>query len=67
MFMTGEGGTGKSEVIKHLVEYTRLYFGKQKRIYGSAMAMGPTGSSSRNVGGFTWQSVMRMSSITFKV
>ena len=38
MFVTGEGGTGKSEVIKHLVEYTRLYFGKQKGLYGSAMA-----------------------------
>jgi len=61
MFMTGEGGTGKSEVIKLLVEYTQLYYGKQKGVFGSAIAMGPTGSSSRNVGGFTWQSVMRMS------
>ncbi len=61
LFLTGEGGTGKSEVIKLVVEYTILHFGKQKGFFGAAIAMGPTGSSSRNINGFTWHSVLKMS------
>jgi len=61
LFLTGEGGTGKSEVIKLVVEYTILKFGKQKGFFGAAIAMGPTGSSSRNINGFTWHSVLKMS------
>ena len=59
MFMSGEGGTGKSKVIKLLVENTMLHFGRQKGFYGAAVAMAPTGSASKNIHGFTWQSILR--------
>jgi hypothetical protein len=59
MFMSGEGGTGKSKVIKLLVEHTMLHFGRQKGFYGAAVAMAPTGSASKNIHGFTWQSILR--------
>jgi hypothetical protein len=40
MFLSGEGGTGKSEVIKLIMEYTRLYFGKTYGLYGPVVALG---------------------------
>ena len=58
MFLTGEGGTGKSEVIKLVIEFAKLYFGKQSGHYGPALAMAATGTASKNIGGFTWQSVL---------
>jgi hypothetical protein len=61
MFLSGEGGTGKSEVIKLIMEYTRLYFGKTYGLYGPVVALGPTGVAANNVGGFTWQSVCKLS------
>lgn len=61
MFISGEGGTGKSYLIRLLMEYTRLKFGKQKGLYGSALAMAPTGSAGHIIGGFTWQSVFNKS------
>jgi hypothetical protein len=33
-FLSGEGGTGKSQVIKLIMEYTKLYFGKTYGLYG---------------------------------
>jgi nucleoside-triphosphatase THEP1 len=57
MFISGEGGTGKSYVIEVLKEYTRLQFGKQKGLYGAALAMAPTGCAANVIGGYTWQSV----------
>jgi len=61
MFMSGEGGTGKSEVIKLIMDYTRIYFGRTYGLYGPVVALGPTGVSSNNIGGFTWQSVCKIS------
>ena len=58
MFLTGEGGTGKSEVIKLAIEFAKLYFGKQLGNYGPALAMAATGTAGKNIGGFTWQSVL---------
>ena len=58
MFLTGEGGTGKSEVIRLAMEFGRLYFGKQEGSYGPALAMAGTGTAGTNIGGFTWQSVL---------
>lgn len=57
MFVSGEGGTGKSYLISLILEYTRLTYGKQKGIYGSAIAVAPTGAAASVIGGFTWQSV----------
>jgi nucleoside-triphosphatase THEP1 len=51
MFVTGEGGTGKSFLISLIMELANLTHGKQKGSYGSAMALAPTRA------GYTWQSV----------
>jgi PIF1-like helicase len=56
MFISGEGGTGKSYLIALIMEYTRLKFGKQRGIYGAAVAMAPTGCAANVIKGFTWQS-----------
>lgn len=57
-YIAGGAGVGKSEVIKCIIEATRLYYGKQLGKYGSVLIMGPTGSAAHNIGGFTWQSVL---------
>lgn len=54
MFVSGEGGTGKSYLISLILEYTRLTYGKQKGIYGSAIAIAPTGAAASVIRGFTW-------------
>lgn len=60
MFVSGEGGTGKSTLIELIMEYTRLKHGKQKGFYGAAVAMAPTGTAAYNINGFTWQSVSKV-------
>ena len=60
MFMSGEGGTGKSEVIKLIMESTRLIHGKQRGLYGAVVALAPTGVAANNIDGFTWHSVCKM-------
>ena len=60
MFLSGEGGTGKSKVITALIEFAILHFGRVKGFYGAAVGLGPTGSAARNIAGFTWHKVVRM-------
>jgi PIF1-like helicase len=55
MFISGEGGTGKTFVIAVIQEYTRLRFGKQIGLYGATVAMAPTGCAANVVRGYTWQ------------
>ena len=38
------------------MEYTRLKYGKQRGLYGAAVAMAPTGCAANVINGFTWQS-----------
>ena len=57
MFVSGEGGTGKSFLISLIMEYTQLFHGKQKGLYGSALAVAPTGAAANVIKGYTWQSV----------
>ena len=57
MFVSGEGGTGKSFLIALVIEYCNLYHGKQKGIYGAAVAVAPTGCAANVIKGFTWHSV----------
>ena len=57
MFVTGEGGTGKSFLISLIMEYTQLCHGKQGGLYGSAVAVAPTGAAANIIKGYTWQSV----------
>jgi hypothetical protein len=56
MFISGEGGTGKSFIIALIMEYTKLLYGKQKGLYGSAVALAPTGCAANVIKGYTWQS-----------
>lgn len=44
-------------LIHTLKEYCQLSFGKQEGIYGSALAVAPTGCAASNIEGYTWQSV----------
>ena len=60
MFLSGEGGTGKSKVISALIELSILHFGRVKGFYGAAVGLGPTGSAARNIAGFTWHKFVRM-------
>ena len=57
MFVTGEGGTGKSFLISLIMEYTQIRHGKQGGLYGSALAIAPTGAAANVIKGYTWQSV----------
>jgi 23S rRNA pseudoU1915 N3-methylase RlmH len=57
MFVTGEGGTGKSFLIKLIIEYAYIIHGKQKGLYGSAVALAPTGAAAKVIDGHTWQAV----------
>mmetsp|Transcript_16691 Transcript_16691/g.28000 ORF Transcript_16691/g.28000 Transcript_16691/m.28000 type:complete len:952 (-) Transcript_16691:144-2999(-) len=58
MFLTGEGGTGKSRVIHLVTEFTHLHFGKQEGLHGAVLVCAPTGTSANNINGFTWHSVL---------
>ena len=39
------------------MEYTQICHGKQKGLYGSALAIAPTGAAASVISGYTWQSV----------
>ncbi len=43
MFLSGEGGTGKSKVLKLIIEFARLHFGRTEGHHGAVIPMGPTG------------------------
>jgi len=57
LFLTGEGGTGKSKIIEAIVAFTRKYYGKTYGLYGPIIVTAPTGTSSNNINGFTYHSV----------
>ena len=61
MFVSGEGGTGKSRLIADVAENTRLIFGKTKGLFGSVLIMAPTATAASGISGFTWQSVLKKS------
>ena len=67
MFVSGEGGTGKSRLIELVAENARLLFGKTKGLYGSVLIMAPTGTAANGISGFTWQSVLKKSKFGSKV
>lgn len=57
IFVTGEGGTGKSFLMSFILEYANITHGKQKGLYGSAVAQAPTGAAAKVIDGYTWQAV----------
>jgi ATP-dependent exoDNAse (exonuclease V) alpha subunit len=56
MFITGEGGTGKSFIISIIEEMFRERFGKTRGDWGVCLLIAPTGNAAHNIGGSTWQS-----------
>jgi hypothetical protein len=58
MFVSGEGGTGKSFLIHALTKYTQLLYGKTEGWFSSVLKTAPTGSAAFNIGGYTWHSAL---------
>jgi hypothetical protein len=58
MFLSGEGGTGKSKLIHTITKYTRCLHGKTEGPYGAVLKTAPTGGASHNIHGHTWQSAL---------
>jgi hypothetical protein len=44
-FISGQGGTGKSEIIRILTEMANLTYGRSEGIYGKTINVAPTGSA----------------------
>jgi hypothetical protein len=58
MFVSGEGGTGKSFLIHALTTYTQILYGKTSGWFGSVLKTAPTGGASYNIRGHTWHSAL---------
>ena len=58
MFLTGEGGTGKSEVIHCITDLAYGYFGKSEGSFGVVLKTAPTGCAAYNINGSTWHSAL---------
>jgi len=58
MVLTGEGGTGKSDVIQAIRLQTQLLVGKVAGYRGPCVNMAPTGAAAFNIRGSTWQSCL---------
>eukprot|EP01034_Spumella_vulgaris_P022621 gene22621-28758_t len=58
MFLSGEGGTGKSRLISDLTKYTQILYGKTVGYFGSVLKTAPTGGAAFNIKGHTWHSAL---------
>ena len=66
-FLSGQGGVGKSEVIKALKLWCDVTFGKTAGDYGSCLLCAPTGMSAFNIKGTTWHKAFKKSAYEQKV
>ena len=66
-FLSGQGGVGKSEVIKALKLWCDVTFGKTAGDYGSCLLCAPTGMSAFNIKGTTWHKAFKKSGYEQKV
>ena len=66
MLLSGQGGTGKSRVVECLKLYVITKYGKTEGSWGPIVLCGPTGNSSFNIGGSTWQSALGKGLVTKK-
>lgn len=64
MFVSGEGGSGKSHFINTISEYGSVMYGKTRGTYGIVVKWAPTGASAFNIGGCTWQSGIKKQQYT---
>lgn len=56
--ISGEGGSGKSHIIRSIVLAAKIQYGKTPGMYGSVLVVAPTGCAAYNAGGVTWQSAL---------
>lgn len=63
MFLSGEGGTGKSRIISDVTKYTQILYGKTLGYFGSVVKTAPTGGAAFNIKGHTWHSALGKSGI----
>eukprot|EP01034_Spumella_vulgaris_P025376 gene25376-31830_t len=63
MFLSGEGGTGKSRLINDVTKYTQILYGKTAGYFGSVLKTAPTGGAAFNIKGSTWHSALGKSSL----
>jgi hypothetical protein len=66
-FMSGQGGVGKSEVLKILKLWCDVTFGKTAGDFGSCVVCAPTGMSAFNIKGNTWQKAFKKSAYEKKI
>jgi hypothetical protein len=62
MFVSGEGGTGKSTLINSVTLYAQIHAGKTEGTWGPVLKTAPTGGAAFNIGGSTWHSALGKSS-----
>jgi hypothetical protein len=58
MFVSGEGGTGKSRLIQSVTLMTQILVGKTEGTWGPVLKTAPTGGAAHNIGGSTWHSAL---------
>ena len=58
MFVSGEGGTGKSKFIEAISLYTHILHGKTEGRRGAVLKTAPTGGAAYNIRGSTWQKAL---------
>jgi hypothetical protein len=63
MFLSGEGGVGKSRIISDVTKYTQILYGKTLGYFGSVVKTAPTGGAAFNIKGHTWHSALGKSGI----
>ena len=66
-FLSGQGGVGKSEVLKTLKLWSDVTFGKTAGDCGSCLMSAPTGMSAFNIKGTTWHKAFKKSAYEKKV
>jgi hypothetical protein len=66
-FLSGQGGVGKSEILKILKLWCDVTFGKTAGDYGSCVILAPTGMSAFNIKGTTWHKAFKKSVFETKV
>jgi hypothetical protein len=58
MFISGQGGVGKSKLINDITRYTQIRYGKTEGFFGAVMKTAPTGGASYNIRGQTWHKAL---------
>jgi hypothetical protein len=58
MFLSGEGGTGKSKVIGAICTFAQIFHGKTVGTWGAVLKTAPTGGAAHNIGGSTYHSAL---------